>query len=363
MRGKRRSPWRLAGAGLVALAFAACLPPPAQAAFAWPETIRIGRLALAYDELAATFTRVEIGWRPGQPIAVSADRIQGPIGTVPLWASARLRQAPAGWSLNGVMATGPGDLVIRYEGSGLGGDAPRLQLRSEPVRFAAGGLQPASLWPGLAGLARDVAGTVQATADWPAGGAVLTIDALRLTTDYGPLGPIDGRIVLDRLWPPRTAEPQRLRIEGLRLAPLVEGFEIAALGAEGTIDADLLFSFTEDGRPFMDEGRLVARGPGVLRYRAEDPPPMLAGQGEGVDLLFTALADFRYDALTAILRGYLDDEMTVELHLSGSNPELYEGYPIELNVNLEAPILPLALAGRDALGLPDAVRRALERRR
>jgi hypothetical protein len=54
--------------------------------------------------------------------------------------------------------------------------------------------------------------------------------------------------------------------------------------------------------------------------------------------------------------------MTVGLQLRGANPELYEGHPIELNVNLEAPILPLALAGRDALELPAAVRRALEGR-
>ena len=64
--------------------------------------------------------------------------------------------------------------------------------------------------------------------------------------------------------------------------------------------------------------------------------------------------------MIAILRGYLDDEMTVELQLRGSNPELYEGHPIELNVTLEAPILPLALAGRDALELPEAVQRLLE---
>ncbi len=341
------------------------VPPPAGAAtLAWPpETIRIGRLALAYADLAVNLSRVEIGWRAEQPIAISVDRIQGPPGMAPFWASARLRPAAAGWGLTGVVATGPGDVVLRLEGSGLGGERPRLQLRSEPVRFVRGGLQPGRLWPDLRTSVADVAGTLQLTLDWPDGGGVLTLEALELATAYGPLGPMDGRIELDRLWPPRTARPQQLRVEGLLLAPLVEGFEIAALGAEGTIDADLRFSFTEAGRLFIDEGRLVARGPGVLRYRDPEPPAMLAGQGQGVDLLFTALADFRYQSLTAILRGHVDDELTVELQLRGSNPELYEGHPIELNVNLEAPILPLALAGRDALELPDVVRRALERNR
>jgi hypothetical protein len=317
------------------------LVPATGSTAALPETIRIARASIAYEDLTVRLERVEAIVRPDQPIALSVSRIAGPAGTLPLWGSARLREDAAGWRASGVVASGAGDVVARFEGSGLGGTAPQLRLATEPITFAPGGLQPERLWQPLGAVARDARGTLSATLEWPD-------------------GPIAGRITLDRLWPPRTAEPQHVIVEGLHLAPLVEGFEIAALGAEGTIDADLRFSFTEKGRAFIDEGRLVARGPGVLRYRAAEPPPMLAGQGQGVELLFTALADFRYQSLTAIVRGYLDADLTVELQLRGSNPELYEGYPIELNVNLEAPIMPLALAGREALALPDAVRRALE---
>jgi hypothetical protein len=144
------------------------------------------------------------------------------------------------------------------------------------------------LWPALAAFGRDARGTLEVTADWPDGPAVLRIQGLHVSTDYGPVGPIDGTIQLDRLLPPRTAEPQHLRIEGLRLAELARWFEIEALGAEGTIDADLRFSLTEEGRLFVEEGLLTARGPGLLRYRPDRPPAALAGQGQGVELLFTA---------------------------------------------------------------------------
>ncbi len=351
------SGWRLALGPALLLAV---LPPDAPAAAWLPETIRIAQLAVTYAEHRVALQRVEIAWQPDQPIALSVDRLDGPAGALPLWASLRLRQTAAGWGLTGVMASGPGDVVLRLEGSGLGGDAARLRVRSEPLRFAPGALQPARLWSPLGTFASDVEGTLRLDLTWPDGPAWLDVEAFYLTTDYGPIGPVDGRITLDRLTPPRTAAPQTLRIEGMGLAPLVDGFEIAALGAEGTIDADLRFSFMEDGRLYLDDSVVTARGPGVLRYRADRPPDVLAGQGQGVDLLFTALADFRYESLRATLRGYLDDEMTVELQLRGANPELYEGHPIELNVNLEAPILPLALAGRDALELPDAVRRALD---
>ena len=349
------------GLGLVA---AMCLPSPepVQAAFL-PETIRVARVALTFAEQRVAMQRLEVAMPEAAPIAVSVEQIDGPAGMVPLWASLRLQPAAAGWRLNGVVASGPGDLVLRFEGSGLGGAAPALRVQSEPVRFAPGGLQPGRLWPPAAAWARDVQGTLRLQLTWPDGPVRLDVEAVHLTSDYGPLGPVDGRITLDRLWPPRTAEPQLLRLEGMRLAPLVDGFEIADLGAEGTIDADLRFSFGEAGRLFFDDSVITARGPGVLRYRAERPPDVLAGQGQGVDLLFTALADFRYESLRASLRGYLDDELTVALQLRGANPELYEGYPIELNVNLEAPILPLALAGRDVMALPEAVRRVLEQER
>jgi hypothetical protein len=345
------------------LGFLSCLLPPTVEAAWLPESIRIARMNLSYAEHRVDLKHLEVAWRPGLPIALSIQRIEGPAGSLPLWASARLRPTDAGWGLTGVVASGAGDVVVRLEGSGLGSDAMRLQVRLEPLHFVRDGLQPARLWPPLGLYVREVSGTLRLELTWPDGPLRLEVDAVHMVSDYGPLGPIGGAITLDRLNPPRTAEPQLLRISGMNLAPLVEGLEIAALGAEGTIDADLRFSFLEDGRLYIDDTVVTARGPGVLRYRADQPPDVLAGQGEGVDLLFTALSDFRYQSLRAKLDGYLADEMTVELQLRGANPELYEGYPIELNVNLEAPILPLALAGRDVMGLPEAVRRAIEQER
>lgn len=364
MRRREASAWRGGALALVVVAF---LAPPAAAGLAVPETIRVARLALSADEHLLSMERLEIAWRPGQPIALSVDRIEGPLGTLPLWASARLRPDAAGWRLTGVVASGPGDVVLRLDGSGLGGAAGRLAIDAEPIRFAPGSLQPRDLWPGLGGYARAVTGTIDLAAVWQPGGAgeeslTLAIDDLRFATDYGPVGPVVGTLSLDRIWPPRTAEPQQLTIQSIRLENLVESFAIEALGAEGTVDADLRFSLTEEGRVFIDEGLLEARSAGVLRYRPDRPPAALAGQGQGVELLLTALSDFRYDAMRAMVRGYLDDQLTVELALSGANPELYEGHPIELNVNLEAPVLPLVAAGRDAWQLPEAIRRAIERR-
>lgn len=355
------------GVVLVAALLAALMAAtPARADF-WeslPEAVRLGSLSLDLYGTPLRLRQVEIDRRPGAPIALAIGRIEGPAEMIPLWASLRLAEAGDGWRVNGVLASGAGELVVRIEGSGLGGQSPRLALRGEPLRFAADGLRPERLWAGLGAHLREVEGTLAFFLDWRQGrgdSATLSLEDLRLVTDYGVLGPINGTVSLDRLLPPRTAEPQHLRVEGIGLARLAESLEIEALSADGTLDADLVFSFDGTGRPHVDEGRLKARGPGRLRYRPEQPPAALAGQGGGVDIMLQALTDFRYETLEAIVSGYLDDEMSVVLKLRGANPELYEGYPIELNLNLEAPIVPLIGAGRDALRLPEAARRILER--
>ncbi len=333
---------------------------------AWlPETVRIGRLSIAYDEWSVALLRVELERRPGAPLALSIDRIEGPAGSIPLWASARLASRATGWRLDGVVASGKGELVLRFDGAGSGGVPDRVTATLEPLRFAPDALQPARLWLGLGEQIRDVHGTIELSLDWQgsqpeATDLALVIDGLSFTTDYLPVGLIEGTLRLDRLWPPRTAAPQRLRMEGLDLGRLVERLEVEALAIEGTVDGELGFSFTETGRLYIEESRFAARGPGVIRYRPAQPPPVLGSQGANVDLLVAALADFRYDAASATVEGFVDGDISIVLQLQGANPALYEGHPIELNLSLEAPVLGLVGAGREAFDLPARLRRALQ---
>jgi hypothetical protein len=335
-------------------------------AVAWfPETVQIGRLGLVHDEWTVVLSHLQLERRPGAPLALSIDRIEGPTGIMPLWASLRLVPGAKGWRLDGVVASGKGELVLRFSGAGHRGELDRATAAIEPLRFEPGALQPVRFWPRIGEMVRDVQGTIDLSLDWQRGppesaDLVFEIAGLTFDTDYGRVERIDGTIRLDRLWPPRTATPQRLRIEGLDLGRLVERLEIEALAIEGIMDAALEFSFTEAGRLYIEQSLLEARGPGVIRYRPAQPPPLLASQGANVDLLIAALADFRYDAATATVKGFVDGDNSVALQLQGANPELYEGHPIELNLSLEAPILDLVGAGREVLDLPVRLRRAVQ---
>ncbi len=336
------------------------------AAASWlPETVRIGRLAVARGAWSAVLSHVEVTRRPGAATALSVERIEGPAGTIPLWASLRLVPRGTGWRMAGVIASGRGELVLRFEGTGKGASPDEVSLAMEKLRFTPGGLQPGRLWSPLREVLSDARGSIDLALDWQRGaagsaGLTLAIEGIAFATPYGPVGPIDGTISLDRLWPPRTAAPQALRIEGLEPGLMVERLAIPDLSIEGILDADLAFSFTEAGRLYLEASRIAARGPGVIRYRPAEPPPFLTNQGANVDLLVAALADFHYDAATLTVEGFLDGDIDVALHLEGGNPELYEGHPIELNLDLEAPILGLVAAGRNALELPDRLRQALQ---
>jgi hypothetical protein len=80
---------------------------------------------------------------------------------------------------------------------------------------------------------------------------------------------------------------------------------------------------------------LEAIGPGVIRYNPEEPPAGLGDETGSVDLLLEAAENFHYDDLSLTVEGRTGGELSARLRLAGGNPDLYGGYPIALNVNLE----------------------------
>ena len=74
----------------------------------------------------------------------------------------------------------------------------------------------------------------------------------------------------------------------------------------------------------------------------EEPP---ATAEAGVALLLQALRDFRYESLSMTLNGETGGETEIGLRISGANPELYDGYPIALNVNVSGELYDLLRQG------------------
>jgi hypothetical protein len=296
----------------------------------------------------------------------------------------------------------------------------RAELKLPALRFAPGKLQPRQLAPVLGQQVQDVSGSLalDGTLAWGAGEDIganlaLLLDSVGLTAGPARLEQVNGIVHVDRLWPLTTPPDQQLAIGLLDLGlPLTDGligfrvepdrtlaveqlrwsfaggtvraqpFRVGSatsairttLIAEG-IDLGQLFALTrldglsgegkvhgslpvriEGGVATIEAGELETDRPGWLRYRPAQPPAALQAGGANVALLLQALENFHYEALRITLDGRTDAEMDIKLHVRGANPDLYGGYPVEFNLNLEGELGNILRSGLATYQLPERIR-------
>jgi hypothetical protein len=322
------------------------------------------------------------------------------------------------------LARTAGAVAIRMVGAhDLASGEGRAEVELPPVDFAPGGLQPAGLSPLLADLAADVSGrlAMDGAVRWGAGAGVpadldLLVENLAFTSGPARFEQVNGVIALDRLVPPSTPPGQQLAVGLIDIGlPLTDGlltFDLerdqlaveqlrwqfakgqiraapftigsAAVGFSTTLTAerlslDEIFALTQlDGlsgegtmhgtlpitvagaEATIEDGELVSDGPGWVRYRPGEAPAAFQAGGENVNLLLQALENFRYETLRLTVDGRTDAEMDVGLHISGANPELYDGYPIEFNLNLEGALANVLRSGLAGYRIPDRIRERMQ---
>lgn len=150
-------------------------------------------------------------------------------------------------------------------------------------------------------------------------------------------------------------------IQGLQLANLFEVYPAEGLSGRGTLDGSLPVSFV-DGKLLVDSGAIRAREPGgVLQYRSDRLTEM-GRSNPGMRELAVALDDFRYKVLASELDYGADGVLILGLRLEGSNPDLQEGRPVHLNINLEENI-PALLASLQLSGqVSDVIQKRVQER-
>lgn len=149
-----------------------------------------------------------------------------------------------------------------------------------------------------------------------------------------------------------------LRIEGLDLARAVAAAGLDDVRATGIVDGTIPFRLDRD-TIVVENGVLATRGPGEIRYggaAAPDEIKAAAAAEPGMDTLMTALRNFQYQSLRATLDGRSDGEANVKLAVRGSNPDLYGGFPIALNVNLSGELYVIARRSLALARIGDRIR-------
>lgn len=150
-----------------------------------------------------------------------------------------------------------------------------------------------------------------------------------------------------------AAERHSLSLEAasLDLQSLLGELAVEGLSGSGRLSGVLPVALAGETLVIRD-GRLESRGPGVLSYRRDSAGPALpegppaeedpvALFQDPVELTMRALENFHYDRLSIRVDKQAGGQAALEVQLEGKNPDLLDGYPFNLNINLTGDVTPV----------------------
>jgi len=140
---------------------------------------------------------------------------------------------------------------------------------------------------------------------------------------------LEGQLIADNLQigsDPLKIYP--LQLQQISLTELLFMIDVAGLYGEGKLDFFLPLKL-ESGTVTVNEGSFKATGQGLIKYTSGQ-----SKSGAEENIALQALKNFHYTGLDGTLSYNKAGEYHIKLHLLGSNPELYDGYPIDFVLNL-----------------------------
>lgn len=355
-------------------------------------------------------------------VRVSSFKAGYGLPTLTLNGDAQLKGNRVTAQLNAITGAGGGVNLGKIKVSGnVATRAYEANLDLGPFAFVVGGLQPAHLFPAAKAYIEEFSGTVRLTGPitWSKGKAKSDLK-LGLEKLSGTAGPVqfvnmNGVITIDEPWPVSTPPNQAIAIEqilaGLPMGNALVRFElkapimrvaegrldmaggrasiaptdidmtaagqrmvlkidqlsvselfqvagVAGLSGEGKISGQAPITLFPNGI-IVDKARFAADAPGVLRYDSAQAPAALANAGDSVGLALQALSDFHYKELVVTLDRRLTGDTDLGLHITGSNPSFYNGYPVEFNLNLSGKLDEVLRKGLAGYRLPSIIQERL----
>lgn len=164
------------------------------------------------------------------------------------------------------------------------------------------------------------------------------LDNLRASFAGGHLQIEDGELNLSR-----SNHRLVLKADNLDISQLIDLLEIEDLEATGKFTGEI--PITISGSTFeVADGRLESSEDGQIAFKSEDARSALASGGESVNLMLDALENFHYDNLRLGIHKPAEGESRLSIKLEGRNPDVLDGYPFDLNINLSGDLGPILRA-------------------
>ncbi|MFP3978038.1 YdbH domain-containing protein [Marinobacter sp. KMM 10035] len=157
-----------------------------------------------------------------------------------------------------------------------------------------------------------------------------------------------------------------VELHQLSLARLLQLYPAEGLAGTGILSGTVPVLFDPATGIRVEKGRIDALKPGGRLEVTAERLKALASQSESMELVARALEDFRYSVLDSGIDYDENGTLILELHLEGNSPEVGQGQPVVLNINLEenipALLTSLQLSGRVSDAVAERVKNLLKKR-
>lgn len=126
-----------------------------------------------------------------------------------------------------------------------------------------------------------------------------------------------------------------LQIEKVSVQELMESLTGDRIAATGKVSGSLPLIIARDGKITVLPGNLKSVGPGTISM----PPDVIPGNNEQVALVRQILEDLNYTGLSISLKNDETGRLGIMMSFEGNNPDVYNGRPVKLNVNLTGDVI------------------------
>jgi hypothetical protein len=126
---------------------------------------------------------------------------------------------------------------------------------------------------------------------------------------------------------PEGLNDTQIKMTDIDFGQVLEYIDVGGLQGTGKLEISLPAGSRRSSL-YVQNGVFRASGPGILSYSGS----VSAAPVENIGL--SALENFQYSELDGTIDYNPDGSYQLMVHLTGSNPDLYDGYPIALNLNI-----------------------------